>query len=249
MDQRKYHVGAFARAAGVSIRALHHYDRLGLVSPAGRDGAGYRYYTARELVTLQQVLTLRYLGFPLARIGELMRSPGFDIEASLRAQRQVLRERVVEIEDVSAALDRMLEAFERTGAWQWSLVADASNEASKALARKGKTMDQATMMERFRELHAQVDHREREEFEQRWTALFAEVEANLHLSVTDPRAVAFADRWDALRKETEAAYTTRGFGDLWQAIGEAHREGTLPSNPHAPSQASWRVHLEGNGGT
>src|SRR5205823_2185022 len=123
MDQRKYHVGAFAKAAGVSVRTLHHYDRLGLVSPAGRDVAGYRYYTSGELVALQQVLTLRYLGFPLARIGELMRSPGFDIEASLRTQRQVLRERVAEIEDVGGALDRMLEAFERTGTWQWRLVA------------------------------------------------------------------------------------------------------------------------------
>jgi len=39
-------------------------------------------------------------------------------------------------------------------------------------------------------------------------------------------------------QETEAAYTSRGFGDLWQAIGEARRNGTLPHNPHAPSQAA-----------
>jgi len=38
-------------------------------------------------------------------------------------------------------------------------------------------------------------------------------------------------------QETEAAYTSRGFGDLWQATGEARRNGTLPHNPHAPSQA------------
>jgi hypothetical protein len=40
-----------------------------------------------------------------------------------------------------------------------------------------------------------------------------------------------------LSQETEAAYPSRGFGDLWQAIGEARRNGTLPHNPHAPSQA------------
>jgi hypothetical protein len=38
-------------------------------------------------------------------------------------------------------------------------------------------------------------------------------------------------------QEAEAAYTSRGFGDLWQAIGEARRNGTLPHNPHATSQA------------
>ena len=78
---------------------------------------------------------------------------------------------------------------------------------------------------------------EREQTEQRWAVLIADVEANLDLSANDPRAIALADRWDALRKETEAAYTSRGFGDLWQAIGDARREGTLPSNPRAPSQA------------
>src|SRR4051794_14300426 len=88
MDQRRYRVGQFARASGVSIRTLHHYDRLGLVKAAGRDDAGYRYYTQQELLTLQQVLTLRYLGFSLGRIAELMRAPSYDIEASLRAQRR-----------------------------------------------------------------------------------------------------------------------------------------------------------------
>src|SRR5678816_2539477 len=97
MDQRRYRVGQFAKASGVSVRTLHHYDRLGLVKAAGRDDAGYRYYTQQELLTLQQVLTLRYLGLSLGAIAELIRAPSYDVEASLRAQRRVLEERRDEI--------------------------------------------------------------------------------------------------------------------------------------------------------
>src|SRR4051812_23311862 len=231
MDQRRYRVGQFARASGVSVRTLHHYDRLGLVKAAGRDDAGYRFYTQQELLTLQQVLTLRYLGFSLGRIAELMRAPSYDIEASLRAQRRVLEERRDELSDVTSALDRVLRSFEGSGDWDWQLVADAS----RTLAGKEKNMDQATMMERFRELHEQVDHRQRETIELEWTELFKEVEANLSLAPTDPKAIALTDRWTALREKTEAVYSSRGFSDLWQAIGEAHRNGTLPPSPHAPS--------------
>jgi DNA-binding transcriptional MerR regulator len=233
MDQRRFRVGQFARASGVSVRTLHHYDRLGLVRAAGRDDAGYRYYTQEELLTLQQVLTLRYLGFSLGRIAELMRAPSYDIEASLRTQRRVLEERRDEIASVTSALDRMLRGFEATGEWGWQLVA----AASQTLAGKEKTMDQATMMKRFAELGAQLAPGEREGIEQEWTALYAEVEANLSLAHDDPRAIVLADRWTALRKKTEASYTSRGFEDLWQAIGAARRNGTLPSSPHGPSEA------------
>jgi phosphoribosylaminoimidazole-succinocarboxamide synthase len=139
MDQRRYRVGPFAKASGVSVRTLHHYDRLGLVKAAGRDDAGYRYYTQQELLTLQQVLTLRYLGLSLGAIAELIRAPSYDVEASLRAQRRVLEERHDEIASVTSSLDRMLRDFEATGEWDWQLVADAS----QALAGTEKTMDNA----------------------------------------------------------------------------------------------------------
>src|SRR5215216_2716163 len=94
MDQRRYRVGQFAKASGVSVRTLHHYDRLGLVKAAGRGEAGYRYYTQQE------VLTLRYLGLSLGAIAELIGAPSYDVEASLRAQRRVLEERRDEIASV-----------------------------------------------------------------------------------------------------------------------------------------------------
>ena len=66
-----YKVGTFAELTGVSIRTLHHYDRLGLLRPSARSEAGYRFYASRDLLRLQQIVTLRSLGFSLSSIGEI----------------------------------------------------------------------------------------------------------------------------------------------------------------------------------
>src|SRR4026208_2411927 len=89
-----YRVGEVATLTRVSVRTLHHYDRIGLWRPAARSGGGYRLYGEDDLLRLQQILTLRYLGFPLKRIGELLDRPDFDLVASLRVQQQALRERI-----------------------------------------------------------------------------------------------------------------------------------------------------------
>ena len=51
--------------AGVTVRTLHHYDRLGLLRPAGRTAAGHRLYADRDLARLQQIVTLKFIGLPL----------------------------------------------------------------------------------------------------------------------------------------------------------------------------------------
>ena len=67
-----YSVGEVARLTGVTVRTLHHYDEIGLLSPSGRTAAGYRRYAESDLARLQQILTYRELGFPLEEIGEIL---------------------------------------------------------------------------------------------------------------------------------------------------------------------------------
>ena len=56
-----YRVSEFAEKAGVTVRTLHHYDRMGLLKPSGRTNAGYRLYGERDLVRLQQIVTLKFI--------------------------------------------------------------------------------------------------------------------------------------------------------------------------------------------
>ena len=75
----------FAALAGVTVRALHHYDRVGLLKPLTRTDAGYRLYSERDLVRLEQIVLLKFLGFSLRQIGELLADDS-DILATLQRQ-------------------------------------------------------------------------------------------------------------------------------------------------------------------
>ena len=68
----RYRIGELAKRTGVSVRTLHHYDRMGLVQPSARSEAGYRLYAPEDLLRLQQVLTLRYFGFKLDEIHTML---------------------------------------------------------------------------------------------------------------------------------------------------------------------------------
>jgi DNA-binding transcriptional MerR regulator len=70
-------VGELARRTGLTIRTLHHYDAIGLLRPSLHTEAGYRLYTADDVARLQQVLSLRQLGFSLEEARDCLDRPGF----------------------------------------------------------------------------------------------------------------------------------------------------------------------------
>src|SRR6188508_2526704 len=84
-------IGELAKLAGVSIRTLHHYDEVGLLSPLQRSKAGYRRYGPPEVERLHQILVYRDLGFDLARIASILDDSAVDAMAQLRRQHALLR--------------------------------------------------------------------------------------------------------------------------------------------------------------
>jgi MerR family transcriptional regulator, thiopeptide resistance regulator len=106
-------VSQVARVVGVSVRALHHYDEIGLLRPSERSAAGYRLYSGADLERLQQVLFFRALELPLEEIARIMTDPDFDVGAALRMQRQMLSEKAVKLAALVSAVDAAIERFEK----------------------------------------------------------------------------------------------------------------------------------------
>ncbi|WP_433176215.1 MerR family transcriptional regulator [Actinoallomurus sp. CA-150999] len=82
---RTMSVGELARTTGLTVRTLHHYDRLGLLSPA-RDRVGRRCYGPAEVRRLHRILALRGFGLSLAEIAEVLDGTGADLAALLHRQ-------------------------------------------------------------------------------------------------------------------------------------------------------------------
>lgn len=107
-------VGDVAKLARLSVRALHHYDEIGLLVPSGRSESGYRLYTDQDLERLQQVLFYRELGLSLEDIKALLEDPAFDRRAALVAQRATLAEKAERLRSMLALVDKTLAAMEGT---------------------------------------------------------------------------------------------------------------------------------------
>ena len=103
-------VGEVAALAGVTVRTLHHYDRIGLLSPSDRTAAGYRRYTPSDLDRLHQVLVYRELGFPLEEVASLLDDPAADPAEHLRRQHRLLRDRLERTRAMVAAVEKEMEA-------------------------------------------------------------------------------------------------------------------------------------------
>ncbi len=248
--RRFFRVGQVAALVGISVRALHHYDRIGLLRPASTSDGGYRLYAEADLLRLQQLLTLRYLGFPLARIGELLDRPDFDLVAAMRIQRRVLRDRIGELERIDTALDGLVRHRERSGAWDWELVAGASKEVGQMPEQREAEMESyytPEQMKRFEEVGREVPRAEISAIEKGWATLIEEVRAarDQGLDPSSAEAAALAARWDALTQRTTSQFPP----DLKEAVAANYERGSFEGEPRAPHAAdfAWIERIKASG--
>ncbi len=96
----------FAEFTGVSVRTLHYYDEIGLLTPAFVDrSTGYRYYDEKSLFRMQEILFYRELDFSLRSIGEILSSPNYDKNKALKEQKKLLTLKKERLERLISAID------------------------------------------------------------------------------------------------------------------------------------------------
>ncbi len=101
-------IGEVAQEYGVTVRTLHHYDGIGLLTPSQRSDGGYRLYTDADQRRLAAIVGYRRLGFPLQTIGRLLDGEE-PLADHLRRQRAAVIHRLDELRSLVAALDTALE--------------------------------------------------------------------------------------------------------------------------------------------
>jgi DNA-binding transcriptional MerR regulator len=105
-------VGQASARLGVTVRALHHWDEIGLAQPSLRTDSGYRLYMSADLARLQRIVIYRELDLGLDAIRSLLDDPATDPRAALRAQREQVAQRISRLERLADGLDRMIHAHE-----------------------------------------------------------------------------------------------------------------------------------------
>ena len=189
---RTYTIRQFAELAGISVRTLHHYDRIGLLKPQ-RNEAGYRLYRDRDLETLSQIVALKFIGIPLKQIANVLHRDRAEFARALAAQRTILEERRTSLDRAIAAIQRV-EARITDGQF-----ADASSLKQiievLEMKRDDTTAKYQTLLEaKISTLKAMSADR-RAVLGEQWAELFADVEKALNEDPASARAQELAMRW------------------------------------------------------
>lgn len=189
----------FAEMAGVTVRALHHYDHLGLLKPTARSEAGYRLYSEDDLERLEQVIVLKFLGLPLRKIREMLDQGPRRLPETLRRQREALEEKRRRLEMAIQAVAEAERLFANTNEPAW--------EALKKIIEVIEMQNDNEWMMRYYTGPARAKLEERkklwspelqERVSREWAELIAEVNASLDEDPASPKAQALADRWQKL---------------------------------------------------
>jgi len=110
-SERTWRVGELAGITGVTVRALRHYDEIGLLVPSERSGAGHRRYTTGDLQRLYEILALRQLGLPLAEVAGVLDGP-HDPRAVVRHQLEHVKSSIAAAQQLRRDLAALLATLE-----------------------------------------------------------------------------------------------------------------------------------------
>jgi DNA-binding transcriptional MerR regulator len=221
---------------GVSVRTLHHYDEQGLLAPSQRSEAGYRLYGEDDLSRLVEILALRRLGLPLARIRSLLDRPGADRGRALRVRRMALRRQIADLEAIDAAIAAALERQRSSGTWSWELHREQPSMPRMSEEELEELMEKyysAEHLGAFERLGQEAGPEEIGAVERAWAELIPEVRAARAAGIepADPRAQDLGRRWRELVERT-----FRGETELRGAVGAAYQAGAFASDPSLPNQ-------------
>ncbi len=202
MDERGIKVGELAKRAGVSVRTLHYYDEIGLLSPRRCGDGEHRVYRAKEIVRLQQIVSLRQLGFALEEIRDCLAGD----DASLLG---VLEQHLARLEEQVDLQQRLRDRLHAVAGWLRGAGEVSVDELLETIEITVK-MESYYTPEQRELLRARAQHVGNErmrEVEQEWRDLFAAVRCAIRRGSDPTRepVLTLARKWQGLIREFTGA--------------------------------------------
>jgi len=191
----------FAELAGVTVKALHHYDRLGLLKPQRTD-AGYRVYTMHDLERLEQIVALKFLGLPLKQIAVLLDRSAIALADALGLQRRALEEKQRRL---AGAITAIIEAEKsiRPGEPPDAAVL---KRLIQAIEIQQVDLAQYYSEETLEKIRQFCERAASSELVEKWTTLRRDVVAAIGQDPAGETGQALAIRWRALEAESSGLF-------------------------------------------
>lgn len=197
----QWYVKDLSKLTGVSVQTLHHYDRIQLLKPSLRLTNGYRVYSEKDLLKLQQIVALKFFGFELSQIKYLL-SQEQEISKNFSMQAKFLREKAETLLEASQILTRITDECNQSESISWKQVISLIEvyKMTQVLENEWvKEVLNADELKQYAEFEKSIKTNATpesiSEFEKNWDALVEEVKQNLKNDPTSKNSVQLAKKW------------------------------------------------------
>lgn len=209
INKKNWKIGELAKLTGLTVRTLHHYDQIGLLSSSQYSDTGHRLYTKEDITQLQQIISLKQLGFSLAEIKEFMENPNFNPVEVIKMQLESVKERVRLQEQLRSQLEgiyELLKIQQEVNIEQLIQLIEVINLLN---------VEKYVTQEEIEELRNRVDQKftleERKQMENEWSKLMDQVRAEMKKNTPPdhPTVTQLAKRWKELTNQFLEKYYTQ----------------------------------------
>lgn len=225
---KSYRIKQFSNLTSVTVRSLHYYDEIGLLKPTGRTEAGHRLYSEKDLLRLQQILTLKFLGFSLDVIKGIVLNKHFDIKSSLKIQAEMLVSESEKIKKAEKLIYFLLNSLETDRKIDWKTVTKII-EVMQMSEMEQNQWEQKFLnpneLRDFQKLKSSRSEKEWEEYHKLWLSLLDEIKQNMHHAPESKIGQALAKKWIKVVDEIYGDYPELG-DKMWLAL----KAGAMPKN-------------------
>lgn len=203
--KRLFQTSEFAEKVGITARTLRYYDQIGLLKPTQRSAVGHRLYSEDDIIILQQILTLKFLGLSLEEIKKNIRIEPTELKLMLKMQRKIFQEKIADLEMIYKAISEAVELLNQESRLDWEkfihvIKVVRTMEENKLQTEKWvKQFFSAEQSEQIKKREFTVQDHQR--VEQRWEDLMKEVQKSLDKDPASLEVQRLVEKWLALSNQ------------------------------------------------
>ena len=199
ITQMTWYIKEFSKLTNVSVRALHHYDHIGLLKPSIRHKNGYRVYSQDDLLKQQQINALKSFGFTLKQIKAFF-AKGLSLETHLYTQLKFLREKASALQNIIHVLEKilLLHADNKSITWENIIklieVYQMTQASEKTWVNEVLNKDERKLYAEFQQHLSQKGKASEAAFKKRWQGICKEIKAHLKDDPSGEIAIKLAEK-------------------------------------------------------
>jgi DNA-binding transcriptional MerR regulator len=222
MHQGTWKIGELAKQTGITVRTLHHYHSIGLLSPSEYTEAGHRLYTKDDISKLQQIMSLKQLGFSLDEIKQFIENPNFDRLKVIKIQLESIKEHIRKQEQLFSRLEGLYEMLNS----RQDVEADYFIKLIEVIHMNVEKYFTQEQLEKMKMQTEQFSSEEKKQVESNWSELITNIRAEMEkgTSPEDPTVIQLARRWSEMINQF-----TGGDNEIVKAAERFHAQN--PGNP------------------